>query len=218
MAARKVLKRASLAGAASAGCAAVWWERRRQGLLQDYEVLLERYRDTGSDSRFPWYGRDWGYEVDYFIELGLDAGDVLRLRYNIAALPPHQAAALAVVRWYRSLGGSMATSPGSSTSGTSVGSGAAAGSAGAGEPMEVVVDCGQKYIRHPPRPPAAWWMPWWPRSTCSQVSKYCDWLAWHPVVEAWALPRKAALEAEAKAEERLGDPMSRKRRLGFTIR
>ena len=39
--------------------------------------------ETGSETRFPFYGRDYGYEVDYMLELGLQPGDRCSASYRL---------------------------------------------------------------------------------------------------------------------------------------
>ncbi|CAJ1364584.1 unnamed protein product, partial [Effrenium voratum] len=88
-------------GLAACGASALgisYWEVRRRQLLAQYEAMRVRYVETGSETRFPFYGRDFGYEVDYMIELGLQQGDRCSALYRLEALPVTHA--LAVV-WKR---------------------------------------------------------------------------------------------------------------------
>ncbi|OLQ04518.1 hypothetical protein AK812_SmicGene12354 [Symbiodinium microadriaticum] len=71
---------------------------RRQQLLAEVEAARVRYRDTGSETRFPFYGRDFGYEVDYMLELGLQPGDRCFAEYRLQALPFTHACAVALRR------------------------------------------------------------------------------------------------------------------------
>ena len=59
------------------GVAVALWELRRKQVLSRYEEMKRRYVETGSETRFPFYGRDFGYEVDYMLELQLQAGGPL---------------------------------------------------------------------------------------------------------------------------------------------
>lgn len=149
-----------------------WWELQRHQLRLKYEDVKRRYRETGAESRFPFYGRDTGYEVDYFIELGLNQGDVCHATYNLRALPLQHAAAAALSRWLHELG----TNP---TNGSSFET-----HAYDEEAFVEIVD-GQRKCRHPPRP--VWWSPWWPGGSKSQISPYSEWLAWQAIQEVHVL-------------------------------
>ena len=93
--------RCGLAAVAGASSACACWEFRRQQLLAQTEAARVRYRETGSETRYPFYGRDWGYEVDYMLELGLQPGDRCFAAYRLQALPWTHACAVALRRRLR---------------------------------------------------------------------------------------------------------------------
>ena len=57
-------------GFALAGVCGVW-EWRRKKILATFNDAKQHYVDSGSDSRYPFYGRSHGYEIDYMIEFGV---------------------------------------------------------------------------------------------------------------------------------------------------
>eukprot|EP00927_Polykrikos_kofoidii_P079447 TRINITY_DN76229_c0_g1_i1.p1 TRINITY_DN76229_c0_g1~~TRINITY_DN76229_c0_g1_i1.p1 ORF type:complete len:261 (+),score=12.39 TRINITY_DN76229_c0_g1_i1:57-785(+) len=178
-------RRTGWAGAAVAGGALLFWEGRRHYIRSDREEISARYRDTGAESRFPFYGRDSGYEVDYMIELGLDHGDVCQVRYDLARLHASHAAVAALFRWRRS---------------------AAAGGGGSDaddvfdEVATVEVNSGRRYCRHPARPTAgAPWRLWWPHSEPTELTPYSDWLAWNGLGEMRVVPLVTPPEGPASA-------------------
>mmetsp|Transcript_29650 Transcript_29650/g.66790 ORF Transcript_29650/g.66790 Transcript_29650/m.66790 type:complete len:173 (+) Transcript_29650:51-569(+) len=143
--------RCGLTALASGTGVVTCWEVRRQQLLAKVEAARTRYRDTGSETRFPFYGRDFGYEVDYLLELGLQPGDQCHATYNLPALPLTHALAVAVQRWMSK--------------------------ADCDEEALIELAAGQRHCRHPARP-GLWWRPWWPGSERKTLTRYCDWLAW----------------------------------------
>lgn len=143
----------SLAALGAAAAAVTGWELRRNQGLAKYREMRRRYVETGSETRFPFYGRDFGYEVDYMLELQLQPGDRCQASYSLEALPMTHAAVLAWNRW---------SEPDSADE----------------EAMIELVD-GQRYCRHPTRP-GFWWQPWWRES---ELTRYSDWLAWPPLQE-----------------------------------
>ena len=80
----------------------VSWELRRSQGLARYREMKRRYSETGSETRFPFYGRDFGYEVDYMLELQLQPGDRCLASYSLEALPVTHAAVLTWKRTTRS--------------------------------------------------------------------------------------------------------------------
>ncbi|CAE8602845.1 unnamed protein product, partial [Polarella glacialis] len=74
---------------------------RRNHWLSLHEAAREKYQDSGGETRYPFYGRDFGYEVDYMIELGLQPGDRCFAAYRIEALPATHAAATVLRRWLK---------------------------------------------------------------------------------------------------------------------
>eukprot|EP00445_Apocalathium_hangoei_P005642 CAMPEP_0203863954 /NCGR_PEP_ID=MMETSP0359-20131031/14473_1 /ASSEMBLY_ACC=CAM_ASM_000338 /TAXON_ID=268821 /ORGANISM="Scrippsiella Hangoei, Strain SHTV-5" /LENGTH=192 /DNA_ID=CAMNT_0050781593 /DNA_START=23 /DNA_END=601 /DNA_ORIENTATION=- len=162
--------RVAVAGAlAASGGGMAWWELRRGALLADFERGRRRYVDSGGESRYPFYGRDHGYEVDYFIELGLEPGDRLFAAYRPSVLClPHAATLLA---WRRFRGATPADHP------TCHGA-----SRGWDEEGVIEVDSGRRRCRHPERP-GPWWRPWIPGAAAVLSSSYPDWLAWPCVLE-----------------------------------
>lgn len=134
-----------------------------------YREMKRRYSETGSETRFPFYGRDFGYEVDYMLELQLQPGDRCLASYSLEALPVTHAAVLTWKRTTRS----FATG--------SYGSNRSNGSNDYDIDEEAVIEVvnGQRYCRHPSRP-GSWWQPWW----CGEhLTRYSDWLAWPPLKE-----------------------------------
>eukprot|EP00747_Dinoflagellata_sp_TGD_P187399 gnl/TRDRNA2_/TRDRNA2_45037_c0_seq1.p1 gnl/TRDRNA2_/TRDRNA2_45037_c0~~gnl/TRDRNA2_/TRDRNA2_45037_c0_seq1.p1 ORF type:complete len:190 (-),score=23.06 gnl/TRDRNA2_/TRDRNA2_45037_c0_seq1:59-628(-) len=142
-----------------------FWEGRRLNLLGKYEEVRQRYRESGGESRFPFYGRDFGYDVDYMIELGLDAGDKCQARFKPEVLHAHHAAALIAWRWRVGDNHSLWD-----------------------EEATVEIVDGRRHCRHSPRP-AAWWVPWWPGSTPETLTPYSEWLAWPAISEVVVLPK-----------------------------
>lgn len=66
-------------------------------MKQSLKEMRRRYVETGSETRFPFYGKDYGYEaeaqfwagfpeVDYMLELGLQSGDRCSASYRLEAL------------------------------------------------------------------------------------------------------------------------------------
>eukprot|EP00435_Cladocopium_sp_Y103_P043966 s1417_g12.t1 len=146
--------------ALGAGAAVSCWELRRSQGLARYREMKRRYSETGSETRFPFYGRDFGYEVDYMLELQLQAGDRCHASYSLEALPLTHAA---VLIWKRKFATGSKRKEGIDE-----------------EAVIEVVD-GQRYCRHPSRP-GSWWQPWpwWPSES---LTRYSDWLAWPPLKE-----------------------------------
>ena len=147
----------------------VSWELRRSQGLARYREMKRCYSETGSETRFPFYGRDFGYEVDYMLELQLQPGDRCLASYSLEALPVTHAAVLTWKRTTRS----FATG--------SYGSNRSNGSNDYDIDEEAVIEVvnGQRYCRHPSRP-GSWWQPWW----CGEhLTRYSDWLAWPPLKE-----------------------------------
>ena len=140
-------------GGATVATISCWELRRSQGLAR-YAEMKRRYVETGSETRFPFYGRDSGYEVDYMLELQLQAGDHCHASYSIEALPVTHAAVLTWRRYCRQF-------PDDDE-----------------EAVVEVVD-GQRYCRHPMRP-GRWWEPW---RQGEGLTRYSDWLAWPPLKE-----------------------------------
>lgn len=136
------------------GVAVALWELRRKQVLSRYEEMKRRYVETGSETRFPFYGRDFGYEVDYMLELQLQAGDRCLAAYSIEVLPLTHAA---VLMWQRKVLVSTVD-----------------------EEAVIEVINGQRFCRHPKRP-GFWWQPWWFDE--GSLTRYSDWLAWPPVKE-----------------------------------
>ncbi len=136
------------------GVAVALWELRRKQVLSRYEEMKRRYVETGSETRFPFYGRDFGYEVDYMLELQLQDGDRCFATYSIEVLPLTHAA---VLMWQRKVLVSTVD-----------------------EEAVIEVVNGQRFCRHPKRP-GFWWQPWWFDE--GSLTRYSDWLAWPPVKE-----------------------------------
>uniref|UniRef100_A0A7S4SVQ7 Uncharacterized protein n=1 Tax=Alexandrium monilatum TaxID=311494 RepID=A0A7S4SVQ7_9DINO len=175
LAAAPLRRRARLgvaAGAAGATALLAWWESRRWSLLQAHEDIRARYRDSGAETRLPFYGRDHGYEVDYMMELGLETGDVCRVTYCLAALHAPHAAAAALERWRRERAGVPEAQP------------------PCDEEAVVEVRDGQRWCRHPPRPGPCW-APWWPGREPGATTRYSDWLAWPGLAEVRVYPASA---------------------------
>merc|ERR1711865_529921 len=138
------------------------WEIQRWQFLQLDKRRREHYCLSGAEGRFPYYGKDTDYEVDYFIEIGLEPKAICYARFHFTALHVPQAAALLAWRWSTS-------SP-------------------YDEEAAVELRLGQKVCRHAARP-GAWWMPWWPGSHSSEVvTPYSDWLAWAAIDEVKVVP------------------------------
>eukprot|EP00913_Durusdinium_trenchii_P013568 g12738.t1 len=55
-----------LAAVSSVAVLSTCWEVRRHQALSKYEEMKRRYVETGSEMRFPFYGRDFGYEVGFW--------------------------------------------------------------------------------------------------------------------------------------------------------
>ncbi|CAE7479433.1 unnamed protein product [Symbiodinium natans] len=146
--------RCGLVVAATASAAGGCWEVRRKRLWAEMEAARVRYRDTGSETRFPFYGRDWGYEVDYMLELGLQPGDRCFAEYRLEALPLTHACAVALRR--------RLTEP---------------GKVRCDEEAVIELVAGQRHCRHGVRP-GPWWAPWRPAVEAKALTRYSDWLAW----------------------------------------
>eukprot|EP00928_Gymnodinium_smaydae_P014483 TRINITY_DN15314_c0_g1_i2.p1 TRINITY_DN15314_c0_g1~~TRINITY_DN15314_c0_g1_i2.p1 ORF type:complete len:255 (-),score=54.22 TRINITY_DN15314_c0_g1_i2:115-849(-) len=159
-----------------AGAGASWWELRRWQLRQRREEVLERYRESGSESRYPFYGRDHGYEVDYMIELDLQAGDLCHTSFRIETLPLPSALALAAARWRRRSDGAKDVAD------------------WIDEVATIEIKDGRRFCRHPPRPgasPAA-------GPGVDVLTPYSDWLAWPGVAEVQIL-RKTNARSPARS-------------------
>ena len=154
-----------LAAFVACGAGVSWELRRSQGLAR-YREMKRRYSETGSETRFPFYGRDFGYEVDYMLELQLQPGDRCLASYSLEALPLTHAAILTWKRSMRRFSGSYG--PYGSNPSNDI-----------DEEAVIEVVNGQRYCRHPSRP-GFWWQPWW----CGEsLTRYSDWLAWPPLKE-----------------------------------
>merc|ERR1712196_46176 len=131
-------------------------EVKRAQLLAAYGAKHERYCESGAESRFPFYGKDDGYEVDYFVEVGLEPGSICQATYDVSTLAPPLAAAVLFYRW-------KLERPWD-------------------EEATVELKFGQRHCRHPPRPDA-WWRFWSPAAAADQLTPYADWLAWPGISE-----------------------------------
>mmetsp|Transcript_43012 Transcript_43012/g.92228 ORF Transcript_43012/g.92228 Transcript_43012/m.92228 type:complete len:181 (-) Transcript_43012:14-556(-) len=154
------LRRAAGAAGASMGLGVAFWEYQRQAILMRYEAGKLHYEESGGESRYPFYGRDHGYEVDYMLELELQEGDRILATYRPAALHPWQAAALQYVRWREG----RAFDDSCRFKGSY------------DEEAVIEVDSGRRFCRHPPRPDH-WSKPWKPGGDKDRRSFYSDWLA-----------------------------------------
>eukprot|EP00933_Yihiella_yeosuensis_P043805 TRINITY_DN38785_c0_g1_i1.p1 TRINITY_DN38785_c0_g1~~TRINITY_DN38785_c0_g1_i1.p1 ORF type:complete len:220 (-),score=34.34 TRINITY_DN38785_c0_g1_i1:24-596(-) len=190
MAARSAISARHVAAATSAIAVGgvAYWEVERWKILQRYEALKVHYHDSGAATRFPFYGRNEHYEIDYMIELGLQQGDQCYARYRLQALPLTNV--IALLMWRRLSGRS---------------SGLVAGSPElCDEEATIEVVDGQRLCRHPARP-SFWWSPWWPGGEASTATKYSEWLAWPGLVEVHIKPIS-------------GQDESGKRRACFTVK